>query len=532
MRFKSLRRNIRLLFIIHVLATHGLAAMAVRLRLFSPYIWLLNLFSQEYKPKELGAQIRVALERLGPSFIKFGQMLSTRVDLLPMDVALELKKLQDHVPPEPFEVVECLLNKAYKQNALGESGIFASFDSEPVAAASIAQVHFATLQNGQEVAVKIRRPNIDRMIEADLSILRMLAALFDRYFPEYERLKAPCVVEEFATTILGELNLRSEGAHASRFADQVKDLEGVGVPQVFWDYTNTDVLVTERIHGVPIDERDTLIAAGHDPLAICRNLQHMFFHMVFIHGYFHADLHPGNIFVADNGDIQLVDFGIVGRLEMQSRVYLADMMLAFLKQDYQRAAEVHIEAGYVPYHTDVSAFEDALREIAEPIFNRPLKDISIAELLFYLFAVTERFQMETQPQLLLLQKSMVVIEGVTRELHPDINMWELAKPLISTWAAEHLGPKGKAQRLLQESKHYIHAWMRLPEDINTHLGELEKRLAKRAQTSATMTMLPLLLLVLGGLSIGFAWHQSVLSYPWVLGVLLILSGFWLQWKQR
>ena len=532
MRLKSLRRNIRLLFIIHVLATHGLAAMAVRLRLFSPYIWLLSLFSQEYRPKELGVQIRVALERLGPSFIKFGQMLSTRVDLLPMDVALELKKLQDHVPPEPFEVVECLLNKAYKQDALGEGGLFASFDQEPVAAASIAQVHFATLQNGQEVAVKIRRPNIDRMIEADLSILRMLAALFDRYFPEYERLKAPRVVEEFAVTILGELNLRSEGAHASRFADQVKDLEGVGVPEVFWDYTNTDVLVTERIHGIPIDERDALMAAGHDPFTICKNLQNMFFHMVFIHGYFHADLHPGNIFVSKEGKILLVDFGIVGRLEMQSRVYLADMMLAFLKQDYKRAAEVHVEAGYVPYDTDVSAFEDALREIAVPIFNRPLNDISIAELLFYLFAVTERFQMETQPQLLLLQKSMVVIEGVTRELHPDINIWELAKPLISTWAIEHLGPKGKAQRLLQESKHYIHAWMHLPEDINAHLSELEKRLDRRTQTSTTMSMLPLLLLVLGGLSIGFSWHQPALSYPWALGILLMASGFWLQWKQK
>jgi len=498
MRFKSLRRNIRLLFIIHVLATHGLAAMAVRLRLFSPYIWLLSLFSQEYRPKELGVQIRLALERLGPSFIKFGQMLSTRVDLLPMDVALELKKLQDHVPPEPFDVVQCLLNKAYKQDVLAEGGLFLSFDKEPVAAASIAQVHFATLQNGQEVAVKIRRPHIDRMIEADLSILRMLASLFDRYFPEYERLKAPRVVEEFAVTILGELNLRSEGAHASRFADQIKDLQGVGVPKVFWDYTNTEVLVTERIHGIPIDERDALMAAGHDPFTLCKNLQNMFFNMVFVHGYFHADLHPGNIFVSNEGKILLVDFGIVGRLEMQSRVYLADMMLAFLKQDYKRAAEVHIEAGYVPYDTDVSAFEDALREIAVPIFNRPLKDISIAELLFYLFAVTERFQMETQPQLLLLQKSMVVIEGVTRELHPDINIWELAKPLISSWAIEHLGPKGKAQRLLQESKHYLHAWMHLPEDINNHFLAIRSQLSKPPHHSK-MYIYALLVFLIGAL---------------------------------
>jgi len=492
MRLKTLRRNLRLLFIIHVLATHGLAAMAVRLRLFSPYFWLISLFSAEYKPKELGAQIRLALEKLGPSFIKFGQMLSTRVDLLPVDVALELKKLQDHVPPEPFSVIQCLLDKAYKGKANGAQGVFASFDETPVAAASIAQVHFATLQNGQEVAVKIRRPHIDRTIEADLSILRMLAALFDRYFPEYKRLKAPQVVEEFAATILGELNLRSEGAHASRFADQLSDLEGVGVPRVFWDYSNQSVLVTERIHGTPIDEREKLIAAGHDSLTLCKNLQHMFFHMVFVDGYFHADLHPGNIFVSSQGDILLVDFGIVGRLEMQSRVYLADMMLAFLQQDYHRAAQVHVEAGYVPHDTDVSAFEDALREIAVPIFNRPLKDISLAELLFYLFAVTERFQMETRPELLLLQKSMVVIEGVARELHPDINIWELSKPLIGKWAAEHLGPKGKAQRLLQDARYAVQAWARLPDDIHTQIEQLEQSIRQSRKTGYAWRFLPVI----------------------------------------
>ncbi|MDQ7005012.1 MAG: 2-polyprenylphenol 6-hydroxylase [Ghiorsea sp.] len=530
MKFKGLRRNIRLLFIIHVLATHGLAAIAVRLRLFTPYIWILSLFSKEYKPKEQGVQIRVALERLGPSFIKFGQMLSTRVDLLPLDVALELKKLQDNVPPEPFSVIEGLLNAAYKKQALTD--VFASFDEEPVAAASIAQVHFATLHDGQEVAVKVRRPNIDRMIEADLAILRMLASLFERYFPEYERLKAPRVVEEFAVTILGELNLRSEGAHASRFADQIKDLNGVGVPEIFWDFTNKDVLVTERIHGTPIDERDVLIKAGHDPFTLCKNLQNMFFHMVFVHGYFHADLHPGNIFVADNGDIKLVDFGIVGRLDIQSRVYLADMMLAFLKQNYKRAAEVHIEAGYVPYDTDVSAFEDALREIAVPIFNRPLKDISIAELLFYLFAVTERFQMETQPQLLLLQKSMVVMEGVTRELHSDINIWELAKPLIADWAVEHLGPKGKTQRLVKDVQHSLHAWMNLPKDINAHLESLEQKLRRPSKSSMALYFLPTVLMLTGGVAVGLLWQQPTHDYVWFLAWSSMVIGVWLQFKTK
>lgn len=531
MRFKGVRRNLRLLFIIHVLATHGLAAIAVRLHLFRPYIWLLHLFSPEYQPKELGVQIRLALERLGPSFIKFGQMLSTRVDLLPIDVAFELKKLQDNVPPERFAVIEKLLEKAYKKTAVGEHGVFAYFDETPVAAASIAQVHFATLHNGRDVAVKVRRPHIDRTIEADLSILRMLASLFDRYFPEYERLKAPGVVEEFAITILGELNLRSEGAHASRFSDQLADLDHVGVPEVFWDYTNQGVLVTERIYGTPIDERDKLIAAGHDLLELCKRVQKLFFHMVFVDGYFHADLHPGNIFVSDKGEILLVDFGIVGRLEMQSRVYLADMMLAFLQQDYKRAAEVHVEAGYVPYNTDVSAFEDALREIAVPIFNRPLKDISLAELLFYLFAVTERFQMETRPELLLLQKSMVVIEGVTRELSPEINIWELSKPLVASWAIEHLGPKGKTKRLVQQTKNHIHAWMQLPEEINAHFEQLHQRFPERSSFSL-LSLLPTVSILSGGIYAGLHWGEPVQSATWFIVGGLVGLGLWLQWLNR
>ncbi len=531
MSFSSLRRNLRLLFIIHVLATHGLAAMAVRLRLFRPYIWLLSLFSAE-KPKDLGVQIRLALERLGPSFIKFGQMLSTRVDLLPLEIALELKKLQDDVPPEPFPVILGLLKKAYKTKPIGEDGIFASFDEQPVAAASIAQVHFATLHNGRDVAVKIRRPHIDRTIEADLSILRMLATLFDRYFPEYARLKAPQVVEEFSITIRGELNLRSEAAHASRFADQLQGLEGVHVPDIFWDYTNQKVLVTERIYGTPIDERDKLIAAGLDLFELCKRVQTMFFHMVFIDGYFHADLHPGNIFVSNTGDILLVDFGIVGRLDMQSRVYLADMMLALLQQNYTRAAEVHVEAGYVPYDTNISAFEDALREIAVPIFNRPLKDISIAELLFYLFAVTERFKMETRPELLLLQKSMVVIEGLARELEPDINIWELSKPLIATWAVKHLGPQGKALRLLKNTQHQLQTWMNLPDTINHQLQHIQNQLPQRKAGFSALSYLSITSLFAGGILAGLHWEEPLTSPYWLAAISLTSLGLLLQWSQR
>ncbi len=461
----SLRRNFRILQITHILATHGLAAIAVRMRLFYPYVWLLQLFRKEPLPRELGVQIRQALERLGPTFIKFGQMLSTRVDLLPLEVALELKRLQDDVPPEPFERIRDVVEGSFKKPLTGDNGIFRHFRRDPVAAASIAQVHFAELQDGRAVAVKVRRPGIDRVIEADLAILKLLADLFDRYFPEYRRLKAPEVVEEFAQTIRGELNLRAEAAHAGRFAENFMAVDGVRVPEVLWDYTCTEVMTTERISGISIDERDALVAAGHDCLKLCERAATLFFHMVFVDGYFHADMHPGNIFVADNGDIVLVDFGIVGRLDMKTRRYLADMLLAFLQEDYRRAAEVHLEAGYVPADTDLSAFEDALREVAVPIFNRPLAEISIAELLLVMFAVTERFQMETQPQLLLLQKTMVVIEGVARELADQANIWMLARPLVTDWVARHMGPRGRAEAMLEDVRLQMRRWAALPDRI-------------------------------------------------------------------
>ena len=470
----NIRRNLRLMRIGHIFATHGLAALAVRMRLFYPYVWLVQLFRGDDLPKDLGAQIRLVLEELGPTFIKFGQMLSTRVDLLPMDVALELKKLQDDVPPEPFKSVQRVIEGSFKKPITGENGLFASFDEKPIAAASIAQVHFAELHDGRQVAVKVRRDHISKTIESDLAILKLLAGLFNRYFPEYHRLKAPRVIEEFSITIRGELNLRAEAAHCTRFAENFADIEGVRVPDVLWDYTQTEVLTTERIIGIPIDERQALTEAGHDCLKLCERTATLFFHTVFVDGYFHADMHPGNIFVDQKGEIVLVDFGIVGRLDLKSRRYIAEMLMAFLKEDYKRAAEVHVEAGYVPADTNISAFEDALREIAIPIFNRPLADISIAELLLSMFAVTERFKMETQPELLLLQKTMVVIEGVARELADNMNIWMLARPLITEWVSRHVGPIGKAEAMAEEIRDQLRNWMRLPEKIDGVLSRIEE----------------------------------------------------------
>ncbi len=470
----NIRRNLRLMRIGHILASHGLAALAVRMRLFYPYVWLVQLFRGDELPKDLGAQIRRVLEELGPTFIKFGQMLSTRVDLLPLEIALELKKLQDDVPPEPFARVRAVIERSFKKPLTGADGVFAAFDEQPVAAASIAQVHFAELKDGRRVAVKVRRDHISSTIESDLAILKLLAALFDRYFTEYKRLKAPRVIEEFAVTIRGELNLRAEAAHASRFAENFVGFDGVRVPDVLWEYTHTEVLTTERISGIPIDEKQALEAAGHDCLKLCERAAELFFTMVFVDGYFHADMHPGNIFVADNGDIILVDFGIVGRLDLKSRRYIGEMLMAFLQEDYRRAAEVHVEAGYVPADTDISAFEDAMREIAVPIFNRPLAEISIAELLMSMFAVTERFKMETQTELLLLQKTMVVIEGVARELADQVNIWMLARPLIKEWVTRHIGPVGKTEALAGELRHQLRDWMLLPQKVDGVLTRIEE----------------------------------------------------------
>ncbi len=467
------RQGWRLLVITHLLTTHGMGALAVRMRLFTPYAWLMRIFLRSEVSRDFGVQLRLLMERLGPTFIKFGQMLSTRVDLLPMDVALELKKLQDAVPPEDFTTIRDVLERVFRKSLLGDNGVFRSFEEMPVAAASIAQVHFAELHDGRTVAVKVRRPTIRKTIEADLALLQLLANLFDRYVPEYRRLKAPCVVEAFAVTIKGELNLRAEAAHASRIAENLSAMEGVYIPTVIWGYTRTEVLTTERIAGISIDEKAKLVAAGHDCLNLCERAASLFFYMAFVDGYFHADMHPGNIFVAGNGDIILVDFGIVGRLDMKSRRYLAGMLLAFLKKDYRRAAMVHLDAGYVPPGTDMSAFEDALREIGEPIFNRPLAEISLAELLFCMFSVTERFQMETQPQLLLLQKTMVVIEGVARELADQANVWEMARPLVTEWVAKHLGPAARLQQGAEEVRTGLEGWLTLPVRIEEALAGRE-----------------------------------------------------------
>jgi ubiquinone biosynthesis protein len=381
-------------------------------------------------PKPQGSfaeRLRKALETLGPTFIKLGQMLSTRRDLLPDHITQELAKLQDSVPPFPPEeaqkIIETALNKPI-------AALFSEFTTKPAAAASIAQVHFGVLLDGREVAIKVRRPGLRRIIDQDLAILALLADLAERYSQEGRRLRVRAVVAEYAKTLRGELDLLREAANASQLRRNfAAEPDLLYVPEIYWDYCSDSVLVMERIHGIPISQLDTLRAAGINFDQLSRRAAEIFFRQVFRDAYFHADMHPGNIFIDPaNGRFIAVDFGIMGSLDDASQHYLAENMIAFFQRDYRRVAEAHVEAGWVPPDTNVQDFESAIRAIAEPVFEKPLNEISVANLLLRLFQTTRAFQMQTQPQLLLLQKTLVNVEGIARDFNPALNMWEVATP--------------------------------------------------------------------------------------------------------
>ena len=461
-------RNIRRLNrIVVTLIRYGFGSLARDLRIFPPFFSALERIFVSKKAQGLSTPVRVrlVLEELGPTFIKFGQIASTRADLLPPDWVEEFKKLQDMVPPVPFEEVKKAVETTLKA-PIGSK--FASFDSAPVASASIAQVHFAELFDGSKVAVKVKRPGIENIIEADISVMHTIAGLLEKYVPAARRYRPKEVVSEFERVIRNEQNLSVEGVNITRFYNIFKDDPQVQIPQVFWDYTTEDVLTMERISGTPIDEVETLKAKGVDIKEVAVRGIGLFFKQVFEHGIFHADLHPGNIFVRDDGVIIYLDFGIIGRLDGDLRKYLASMLYHLVRSDYRKMAAVHRDMGLISEDVSLSEFEEALRDISEPIFGRKLEDIDIPGLLMKLIQTARRFNMTLQPNLLLLQKSMVIIEGVGRQLYPEVNMWEVAKPLIFKWMTkEKFSPKVVAAKGREKLEELVETAFELPTNLNT-----------------------------------------------------------------
>lgn len=432
-----------------------------------------------------GQRLRLALEALGPVFVKFGQALSTRRDLLPPDVADELKKLQDQVPPFEGALATRIVEDALEQPI---ADAFAEFSTEPMASASVAQVHAATLITGEDVVVKVVRPGIDRTIRKDLALMHTLAALVEAISDDGKRLRLKEVVTDYESTILDELDLGREGANTSQLRRNFEGNDALYVPQVYWDLTRERVLVTERIYGVPVAEIDTLKAAGTDMALLSQRGVEIFFTQVFRHSFFHADMHPGNIFVdisnpADPRYIA-IDCGIVGSLEKDDQSYLAQNMLAFFNRDYREVARLHVESGWVPRDTKIGELEGAIRSVCEPIFEKPLGEIMFGHLLLRLFQTARRFKMPVQPQLVLLQKTLLNIEGLGRQLSPELDLWQTGKPILEDWMNERIGPKGVAQVLKAEGPRWLTQLPEVPQqllNVSKTLGQLDHTLIEQRE---------------------------------------------------
>jgi ubiquinone biosynthesis protein len=424
----------------------------------SPDVWF-----ERRRAADRGARLRLALQELGPIFVKFGQAVSTRRDLLPPDIATELAKLQDRVPPFPGKVAREAIEKAHGRPV---TETFAAFDEIPLAAASIAQVHAANLRDGTEVVVKVLRPGMHAVIQRDLEVLYALASLAQRYWSESRRLRPLEVVAEYEKTILDELDLMREAANASQLKRNFVGSDLLYVPEIYWDYCRLNVLVMERIHGVPISDMDKLRSVGTNIALLAENGVRIFFTQVFRHNFFHADMHPGNIFVMVNDPgnprYAAVDFGIVGTLDPRDQNYLAENFLAVFDRDYRRVALLHVESGWVPPDTRVDEMESAIRTVLEPIFDRPLQDISFGHILIRLFEISRRFNMQIQPQLILLQKTLLNVEGLGRDLYPQLDIWKTASPILREWMRERVGLRQVFRNLRTQMPELLEAARALP----------------------------------------------------------------------
>jgi len=446
--FATLHHTTHLFRIGLTLARHNALSSLKALPLPRPLALACRWLAQPTLTKEReGQRLARAFEALGPSFIKVGQALSTRPDLVGDAIAADLTQLQDNIPPFDTKLAIATIEQEFGKPIVD---IFPYFETKPVAAASIAQVHFARTATGEEVAVKILRPDIEKAFSRDLELMKWIARIIERRRPSWRRFKPVETIGTIENHIRLELDLRYEAAAASELKDNMKHDTGFFVPDVFWQYTSERVLTTARISGIPVHDLEAIRRANIDCTQVVTHAANAFFHQVFRDGFFHADMHPGNLFVQPDGTLAAVDFGIMGRLDLQSRIYIAEILWGFLKEDYHRVAQVHVDAGYVPADQSVDHFAQACRAIAKPILDKPLHEISIAKLLGQLFKVAETFKMETQPQLLMLQKTMMLAEGVGRSLNPQVNMWKLAEPLIAQWAKDNLTAKAKLRRVTQD----------------------------------------------------------------------------------
>lgn len=467
-----------------------------------------------------GQRLREALEQLGPIFVKFGQVLSTRRDLLPPDIAEELSLLQDRVPSFDSRIAVQTIERAFRK-PLAE--VFVSFDEKPIASASIAQVHFATIRTREgtlrDVAVKVLRPGMLPVIDSDLALMRTMAELVERFSADGKRLKPRQVVAEFDTYLHDELDLMREASNAAQLRRNMEGLDLVLIPEVFWDFCHQEVMVMERMNGVPINQVDTLRAAGVDIPKLARDGVTIFFTQVFRDGFFHADMHPGNIQVSlepeSFGRYISLDFGIVGTLTEFDKEYLAQNFTAFFRRDYKRVAELHIESGWVPADTRVDELEAAIRAVCEPYFDRPLKEISLGMVLMRLFQTSRRFQVEIQPQLVLLQKTLLNIEGLGRQLDPDLDLWSTAKPFLEKWMLDQMGPQRLWRELKSQAPRYAKLLPDMPRLVHQYLarngnGADNDQMLKELLVQQKLTNKLLQIIICGG--IGFVLGLVVLQF--------------------
>ncbi|HZW14599.1 MAG TPA: ubiquinone biosynthesis regulatory protein kinase UbiB [Noviherbaspirillum sp.] len=518
-------RLLRLLKIARVVIRYGLDDIAISslahprvAKLISSLVFWRDISAPR------GVRLRQALEDLGPIFVKFGQVLSTRRDLIPLDIANELAKLQDRVPPFDSDLAIAQIKKSLGAHP---DQLFAEFSRDPVASASIAQVHFARLKNGTEVAVKVLRPGMKKSIEKDLALMRIAAGWVEKLWADGRRLKPKEVVAEFDKYLHDELDLMREAANASQLRRNFMNSDLLIVPEMHWDYCSTSVIVMERMNGIPISQIDRLVAEGVDLKKLSRDGVEIFFTQVFRDGFFHADMHPGNILVsidpATFGRYIALDFGIVGTLTDYDKDYLSQNFLAFFRRDYKRVAQAHIESGWAPKETRVDELESAVRACCEPIFDKPLRDISFGQVLLRLFQTSRRFNVEVQPQLVLLQKTLLNIEGLGRQLDPDLDLWKTAKPYLERWMEEQVGLRGLIARFKEEIPHYNNMIPQLPrlvhqvlsariEEPPKHNAELLKQLI--AEQRRTNLLLGFAVYFGGGLIGGIIVAQLMLRwYP-------------------